>query len=286
MSNVVQRLLIFFLGVPAVAALIVFLPAYKHLAAVAVTLLVLAFCAAELASLFRTRAVAVSTAESVPLALFFPVGAYIACLTNETFPLSDAAVLSLCAAASLFIFGKAAFASAEKIPFIIPKVSALAFDLGYLGMLGSFIVLIAAEPPRSTEALLTYCLLCFANDGCAWLVGMTLGRRRGIIAVSPNKSLAGFIGGMAGSVIMAFVCSAVFPAALPAPWWAVLILGLAVGVSVIVGDLFESALKRSAGAKDSGTAVPGRGGFLDSFDSLLFASPVFYALSLILGLFR
>ncbi len=63
-------------------------------------------------------------------------------------------------------------------------------------------------------------------------------------------------------------------------------MGSAIGAAVIVGDLFESALKRSAGIKDSGSAVPGRGGFLDSFDSLLFAAPVFYGLSLLFGFFR
>lgn len=286
MSNVVQRLLIFFLGVPAVVAVIVLFPAWKHLAAVAVALTVLAFCAAELAALFKTHSAGVNRTEFVLLALFFPLGVYVVCLTEDAFPVPDAAFLSLCAIASISIFGKAAFAKAENIPNILSKVSALAFDLVYLGMLGSFIVLIAAEPAHSTEALLGFCLLCFANDGCAWLVGMTLGRRRGIVAVSPNKSLAGFIGGMAGSIIMAFILSALFPEAMGASWWMALILGLGVGISVIVGDLFESAVKRSAGAKDSGTAVPGRGGFLDSFDSLLFAAPVFYTLTLILGLFR
>jgi phosphatidate cytidylyltransferase len=62
-------------------------------------------------------------------------------------------------------------------------------------------------------------------------------------------------------------------------------MALCVAGAAILGDLFESALKRSAGAKDSGTKVPGRGGFLDSFDSFLFAAPVFYLASRLLGLF-
>ena len=98
--------------------------------------------------------------------------------------------------------------------------------------------------------------------------------------------MAGFIGGACGSVGLAFGCAALFPYALGGPWWTTLILGSVIGAAVIVGDLFESALKRSAGIKDSGSAVPGRGGFLDSFDSLLFAAPVFYGLSLLFGFFR
>jgi phosphatidate cytidylyltransferase len=147
-------------------------------------------------------------------------------------------------------------------------------------------VLIASEPRHATESLLTFCVLAFSSDSFAWLVGMTLGRRRGIVAVSPNKSLEGFIGGLLAPVGMVFACAAVFPASLSGRWWELLLLGFLVGAAVIVGDLFESALKRSAGIKDSGSAVPGRGGFLDSLDSLLLAAPVFYGLSLIMGFFR
>lgn len=284
MSNVVQRLLIFFLGVPATAAVIIFLPGLDHLAAVAITLGILAFCARELARIFRARDIAVGTAEMIVLALVFPLGAY---ATNYFADSATwAGIAAICVAAALVAFGRMAFATAESIPSILPRAAALTLDLFYLGILGSFIVLIASEPARSTESLLTFCLLCFSNDGMAWLVGVTLGRRRGIVAVSPNKSLAGFIGGMGGSIFTAFACQVLFPTSMAAPWWQILILGLLIGSTAIVGDLFESALKRSAGTKDSGSAVPGRGGFLDSFDSLLLSAPAFYAASLLMGLFR
>jgi len=285
-SNLVQRLLIYFLGVPAVAAIVVLLPGLRHLAAVIVVLTMLAACALELASLFKARGVSASRLEFVLLALIFPVGAYASAFAPEGSIWAAGAILALCVAAAAAVFARLAFSKAEDIPGILPRTAALALNLVYLGALGSFVVLIASEPPLSTPSLLTFCLLCFANDGLAWLVGMTLGRRRGVVAVSPNKSVAGFIGGMAGSIVTAFICAALFPSSMAAPWWAILILGTLVGASAIVGDLFESALKRSAGAKDSGSAVPGRGGFLDSFDSLLLAAPVFYALSLVMGLFR
>ena len=147
-------------------------------------------------------------------------------------------------------------------------------------------MLLASEPRWAMESLLCFAGLTLGNDSLAWFFGVTLGRKRGIVAVSPNKSAAGFFGGMGGSVGLAFVARAIFPYAMGASWIATVGLGLAVGAAVLVGDLFESALKRSAGTKDSGSAVPGRGGFLDSFDSILFAAPVFYAASLILGLFR
>jgi phosphatidate cytidylyltransferase len=283
-SNLVQRLLIFFLGVPATAAVIIFLPGFDHLAAVAITLGILALCARELTRLFRTRDIAVETGEMIVLALIFPVGAY---ATNYFADSATwAGIAAICVAAALVAFGRLAFAKAELIPSILPRAAALTLDLFYLGILGSFIVLIASEPTRSTESLLTFCLLCFSNDGMAWLIGMTLGRRRGIVAVSPNKSLAGFLGGMGGSIFTAFACRFLFPSSMAAPWWQILILGILIGSTAIVGDLFESALKRSAGTKDSGSAVPGRGGFLDSFDSLLLSAPAFYAASLLMGLFR
>ena len=85
---------------------------------------------------------------------------------------------------------------------------------------------------------------------------------------------------------MALAISMLAPAYFQVHPLAIAAMGLVVGCAAIVGDLFESALKRSAGVKDSGTMVPGRGGFLDSIDSLLFAAPAFYGMSLLFQLFQ
>ena len=161
----------------------------------------------------------------------------------------------------------------------------MAFALLYPGLFAGFVTLIISRFAYSTEAILCFALMVMGNDSLAWLFGVTMGRKRNLVDVSPNKSLAGFIGGFLGSCAVAMGAKALFPAAIGQPYWVMLAFGLVVGCSVIIGDLFESAIKRSAGVKDSGSLVPGRGGFLDSFDSILFSAPVFYAGSLALGLF-
>jgi phosphatidate cytidylyltransferase len=287
-SNILQRLLLFFLGLPLVVAVIVLLPGWHHGAAVLLIVIFVGGCSLELSRFFRARGIAASPVQFILLGAGLPASAYAGSLLGGESALVGALLGIAIAAALLLIlhFSPFAFVTLERIPEVLPRANALAFAAVYPGLLGSFIVLIAAEPRYATESLLSFCILAFGNDSLAWLVGITLGRRRGIVAVSPNKSLAGFIGGMCASVGTAFGCSLLFPQAIEQPWWALLILGLVVGAAVIVGDLFESALKRSASIKDSGSTVPGRGGFLDTFDSLLFAAPVFYGLSLLLGMFR
>jgi phosphatidate cytidylyltransferase len=292
MSNILQRLLLFFVGVPLVSSVIVFLPQYHHAAAVLLILVFLCGCSLELARFFGAKGLSDRIAPFIALGAGVSAAAYAGGMLGEllgrsTFLAGASLSIILAVGACLILsFAGAAFVEAEAIPDVMPRVTALGFATVYPGLLGAFLVLIASEPPKATESLVAFCILAFSNDSLAWLVGMTLGRRRGIVAVSPNKSVAGFIGGMCGSIGTSIAMAAILPGTMGSSWLEAAAFGLVIGAAVIVGDLFESALKRSSGIKDSGTAVPGRGGFLDSLDSLIFAAPAFYGLSLLLGYFR
>jgi phosphatidate cytidylyltransferase len=121
-------------------------------------------------------------------------------------------------------------------------------------------------------------LLTWASDTFAYFVGRAFGRRKLIPRVSPGKTVEGALGAVAGSVVVAIAYSyvlALFPTYRIGIGQAVL-LGLLVSVAAQVGDLAESLLKRDAAVKDSGSLLPGHGGALDRFDSLLFTLPLGY----------
>lgn len=116
------------------------------------------------------------------------------------------------------------------------------------------------------------------TDIGAYLIGSLCGRHKMIPRISPGKSWEGFAGGLAcataASVGLAHLLPAHCPAFLgPHPW----ILGLAIALLSVVGDLAESVIKRDARSKDSGGLIPGIGGCLDLIDSILFTAPFFYA---------
>lgn len=283
MNNVIQRLLLVAVGIPSIIAAVLLLPGARYLV---VALLVSVFSAGagiELGRLFRTRRVPVASALFVlagaipPLLTWFVLIA--PSLRGPSFQFSLGAALT-----ALLLLGPLAFSRGERIGDILPLASAYGFALVYPGLLSAFIVLIASGPIRGGESLLGFLLMVFGNDSLAWLVGVTVGGKRGLVEVSPNKSLSGFIGGFSGSIMAAILLKFIFPGAAEAGIPALALFGLVIGATVIVGDLFESGLKRSARVKDSGSTIPGRGGFLDSYDSLLFAAPVYYAGSLTLGL--
>jgi phosphatidate cytidylyltransferase len=129
-------------------------------------------------------------------------------------------------------------------------------------------------PSPGRKLLLFLFLVIWAGDVFAFLVGRTLGRRLLFPHVSPKKTVEGAVGGLAGSLVAAWVFTY---------WWwqtaelkTVMLLAGLVALSGQVGDLVESALKRGANLKDSGSLLPGHGGLLDRIDSLLFGAPVLW----------
>jgi phosphatidate cytidylyltransferase len=128
--------------------------------------------------------------------------------------------------------------------------------------------------PEGHVWLLVALLVVWAADSGAYFAGRRFGRRRLAPVISPNKTVEGAIGGLAAGVLVAVLAAPLAGASLrELPL--VALVALLTAMFSIVGDLLESLLKRHAGAKDSGTLIPGHGGLLDRVDSLLAALPVF-----------
>ena len=99
-----------------------------------------------------------------------------------------------------------------------------------------------------------------------------------VTPVSPNKTLVGFIAGFCTSIGVAVLTKLTVPDFVPMFYPVMVLIGGIIGFTTILGDLVESALKRSSQLKDTGNLIPGRGGVLDSLDSALLSAPVFYFL--------
>lgn len=133
------------------------------------------------------------------------------------------------------------------------------------------------------EVLLFALFIVWATDIGAYMVGRKYGRRKLWPEVSPNKTIEGALGGIASALVVALIYLFVYPGADFFSYSSVVMLGLTIIFSIVgqFGDLVESSIKRHYGVKDSGNILPGHGGILDRFDSLLFVFPVMH----ILGVF-
>jgi len=155
------------------------------------------------------------------------------------------------------------------------------FALFYVAWTASHLLLLARLPeaapgvPGEGAAFVYLTLvLTWSYDTGAYAVGTAFGRRKLAAALSPNKSLEGLLGGVGASVL---ACLLMRLAGLVGFGLAhALELGLLVGAASTLGDLVESYIKRTFGRKDSSTLIPGHGGVLDRFDSLLFSAPAVY----------
>jgi phosphatidate cytidylyltransferase len=119
------------------------------------------------------------------------------------------------------------------------------------------------------------------NDTFAYLVGITIGKHKLWPKISPKKSWEGFFGGLLFTVLAAILFCHLFMMDISSImdftsyWFKWIGLAIIIVISATFGDLFESAFKRSLNVKDSGTILPGHGGLLDRFDSILFAAPAY-----------
>ena len=133
---------------------------------------------------------------------------------------------------------------------------------------------IHAEGAYGHRWLLVAILIVWAADTGAYFVGRKLGKHKLSPQISPNKTVEGLFGGLVAGVAVAVAFAPFAGAGLAQLPLVALVAAIAVGFSV-VGDLFESLLKRHVGAKDSGDLIPGHGGILDRIDGVLAALPAF-----------
>ena len=157
----------------------------------------------------------------------------------------------------------------RNIAFTILGVVYVALPFSLLNFVSTSTILGEYEP----RILIGILLILWASDTGAYLVGSRIGKRKLFERVSPKKSWEGSFGGALLSLIAAYVDSKLFDV-LPVSHW--FVIAFIIVVMGTLGDLVESLYKRSKNIKDSGTILPGHGGILDRFDSLLLATPFIY----------
>ena len=147
------------------------------------------------------------------------------------------------------------------------------FGIFYTAGLGGYFLLIG-NLQGGRQIIVFILLFIWAGDIMAYYCGQKLGDRKLIEIVSPNKTVAGAVANIAGTLIAALLASKIFFNEIPLTHC--LIVAFICGIIGQFGDLVESLIKRNCQVKDSGTLIPGHGGVLDRIDSLLFAGPAFY----------
>ena len=152
--------------------------------------------------------------------------------------------------------------------------SAAAFLLGVLYIFGAMRCAVGLRE-INPHWLMIALLVSWAGDTAALYVGRAFGRHKFAPRISPGKTWEGCMGSVVGGTLAATVYAHYLIA--PAPVAGVLALAAGANIAGQIGDLCESALKRGAGVKDSGSSLPGHGGWLDRIDSTLFSVPVVYA---------
>jgi len=279
MKKIIERLLIFFIGLPAVIGLVLFLPWFNNLVMNLIIVFLSGVGAVEFSSMLQKKNINITKTESFIFGAIAPLA--ITLHISLAIPSWIIPVIIMSGVGWALMSG--VFSKSSEMENVINKVTGGFSLLVYPGAFMCWIVRMNIW--ENNYIILLFLFIIFASDSLAWLFGMLFGKNnRGILAASPNKSMAGFTGGVIGPVIIAccaaFFIPNIFPGAQTSAVSSIVgkaaVLGLLSGIAAIFGDLAESAVKRSSGMKDSGNLIPGRGGVLDSIDSVAFAAPVFY----------
>jgi len=180
-------------------------------------------------------------------------------------------VLCLWIVAGLVIFGRT-IKEIELVTAVGIGLSLVIYYISHIAAL-SWLPQLHLKPDEATFAVLILILITWCNDVFQFLAGKCFGQRKIVLEISPNKTLAGFIGGIVGTTLLATLC---IPRFLNLSLIHSIFLGIVIGITGMFGDLFFSAVKRKLGIKDFSHTLPGHGGLLDRMDSLIFTAPIYF----------
>lgn len=162
--------------------------------------------------------------------------------------------------------------------YIVGNLAGMIFVVIPMGLLNLYLNPTAIPGFHTPWLLLGMFAILWMHDTFAYLTGSLFGKHTLYKRISPKKSWEGSIGGFGFSIVAAYIISVFSPILLMWQW---ISFALVITVFGTIGDLAESWLKRRAGVKDSGSLLPGHGGILDRFDSIMLVSPIIYLLILL-----
>ena len=161
------------------------------------------------------------------------------------------------------------------------------FNVFYVGVALSFLYIVRIHPPSGAYLVWLVIICSWGCDIFAYLVGMLFGKHPFVPKLSPKKSIEGAIGGIIGSVVIGVVYGFVVQKYIPDVKLAPLIFGIICifgAAASQVGDLAASAIKRKVGIKDYGHLIPGHGGVLDRFDSVIMVAPIIFLITIYMNI--
>ena len=275
-----SRVLLIAVAFPVLAALIFLVPHVHHLLFNAVVIGCCVVGALETGALFAARGVPYARYTAAVLAGTFPLVTWLE--VAGLIPTGWAGGW-LPVAIAVVLLRAMVLKDGRQLAGFLPFVSSSVFIMLYPSFFLSWIVRFSALGNASLAILLFLCLV-FGNDMAAYFAGSLFGGSTRLnLAISPGKTAVGFVAGILGTLVVYAIFRVAAPFLFPSSIAVGIGFAILMGVTVILGDLVESGFKRSARVKDSGVIIPGRGGMLDSVDSMILSAPLFYGLMRLLG---
>ena len=264
--NLLQRCLVAAVGVPAIY-LLIRLGSWYVLLLVAVQA---GLAAREFYSMARQKGLRPIAGLGTLLAAALPFSVFLALTIQSSIWISSSVSLALMAVAAAALIGS------QGVQGAIARISVTAFGILYFGGLFSTQLLLRLDPGYPDMAGVNWFFLAYlgtwAVDTGSYASGRLFGHRKLSPVLSPGKTYEGAIGGMLLGIAVSYFLGSVWMGLFG--WVQALVYGLLIGIAAQAGDLVVSVFKRDSGVKDSSRLIPGHGGVLDRFDSLLFTVPV------------